>query len=121
MKYLLALLLALGFLTACGDPIESGTVIAKQYDDPDDWTTREEDSEYSCKYEYGYNPASGNYEFANICKDRVTGHHTEYHHDGPHWRLRIRDDKDSGHKEWIEVSESEYEKFGRGGHWPDPR
>lgn len=120
MRWLLAVLLALS-ITACGeDPVQSGTVIAKQYDDPDHWVERVDDYAYSCQYEYGMRP-DGTYGFGNICKDRHVGSHSEQRYDGPHWRLRVRDDKDSKRKQWVEVSQEEYGRFDRGGHWPDPR
>lgn len=115
-------LVALLLLAGCGDPPpESGTVVQKVYDDPDDWTVRVDDYAYGCQYEYGYNPSSGKFELANICKDRVVGSHRERRHDGPHWEFRVRDDKDPKHHAWVEVGPDIYAAIDVGGHWPDPR
>lgn len=120
IKRLLAASLAALALAACADPIESGYVMRKQYDDPDHWTEQVEDTAYTCQYEYGYQ-ADGKYGFGNVCKERTVGYHTEARYDGPHWKLRIKDDKDPDRKQWVEVSQDEYNNYDIGTHWPDAR
>lgn len=121
MKRVLVAAAACLALAACGDPIESGYVVGKSYDDPDYWTETVDDYAYQCRYEYGYNPSTGEYEFANICKNRHVGSHTERRYDGPHWYLKIRDDKDQKRTGNVTVSESEYNTTSVGDHWPDRR
>lgn len=108
--------------SACGDgePIKSGTVVSKSYDDPDDWTTREDDYGYTCRYGWFNDPEDG-YTYAYHCGNQKIGEHTERHHDGPHWKLRIRDDENRKRIKSVEVNETDWHAFQPGGHWPDPR
>jgi len=126
-------LLALALLLAAGcdafetpPPISAGYVQSKAYDDPDDWTTREPTYRYECRYEWDWSASDGEDEYRNVCKDRLVGHHTVAHHDGPHWFLRVREDQpyEKGKKvrtEDVEVDQATYDTFLVGMHWPDPR
>lgn len=98
-------------LTGCSDPIASGTVVRKVYDDPDTWTYWQ--STY-CPYFSTINGVM--YTFYNTC-----GGYYVTDHDGPHWELRLKDDKDPKHHGWVEVTQEDYGKFTVGSHWPDPR
>lgn len=120
----LALLLAGCGLFDTAPPVQSGYVQGRSYDDPDDWTTREPVYRYECRYEYGYNEMTGKYELHNNCEDRVVGHKTVHHHDGPHWFLRVKADEDWEGKpnvQDVEVDQSTHDTFLPGMHWPDPR
>jgi hypothetical protein len=124
-------LAGLALLTGCDafdvpPPVSAGYVQARSYDDPDDWTTREPTYRYECRYEYDWQADEGNGGFRNVCKDRVVGHHTVAHHDGPHWFLRIREDApyEKGKRvrvEDVEVDQATHDTFLPGMHWPDPR
>lgn len=89
------------------EPMAEGTVVARSYDDPDDWTTG------------GYSTLS--------CSPNPQGQVTctstwvpeEDHHDGPHWHLQIegtRTDGDEG-TGWVEVSELDFDRCMPGDRW----
>lgn len=123
LKILLVLSCMSG-VAACSDPPpESGYVVRKVYDDPDDWTTQEPIYQQECGYVYGYNWYTGKYDFHHECNDKKIGERTVPHHDGPHWEFRIKDDADAKGKRhgWVEVDETTYNNFDTGMHWPDPR
>lgn len=99
-------LLGLGFLTGCTP--SAGTVIAREYDDPDTWMANEPIEHYGCLYEYGYNWQTGKYEYANICKYRTVGYRLVERTDEAHWKVKISDGEDSG---WVEVDEDTYNRL----------
>jgi hypothetical protein len=116
------LLLAAPLLFGCGEPpVDSGYVVARSYDDPDDWTTREDVYRYTCEYGLDWDYTTGEYRFGNHCKNRRVGSETVHHHDDAHWYLKIRDDKDKKRIVRIEVTESDQLEHPVGSHWPDLR
>lgn len=83
------------FTVACG--VNAGAVYDKELIPAKDWDAQEPDYRYSCQYEYGYNPMTGKYEFANICKDRQEGWKTVHHHEDACYRLKFKnEDGDKG-------------------------
>jgi hypothetical protein len=118
-------------LAACSDPPpESGIVVAREYDDPDQWTESVADYAYLPR---PYTRTSYNYSSACKCSQAqttsgvemvytVVSWHNENRSDGPHWKLKIQDDKDPKNLGWVEVTQQDYDnKYMQGYHWPDLR
>jgi hypothetical protein len=92
---LAAAALTLLFLTSCAPSVTSGTVVGREYDDPDTWASMEPMRVLICQ--------------KGICTWYVTGYNTVTHHDGPHWRLHLRDDQ---HREgWVDIDEATYNRL----------
>lgn len=113
---------AIGGLVACSS-IDEGTVIGKEYDDPDHWTTSEPTYMQQCTTEMRsrsvYNSTTKSYTTTyvpeTVCRQQIVGYHDEQHYDGPHWRLHLRNGEDEG---WKGVKEAEYPKYAMGDHYP---
>lgn len=92
-------LLVLTLGAACAEPnvLDQGTVVDREYDDPDTSTSM------YCQVYYPTNPNGG----GGGCM--IWGEDTDY--DGPHWKVQVigRDAKGKEHKEWHEVTERFYE------------
>jgi hypothetical protein len=106
-------------LLGCSKPPTSGTVTEVQYDDPDIWTTLE--PTYMTLCQPVITTFNGRTSTSVQCGQNIVGWHNERHYDGPHWRLKLQDDKDPKHTGWVEVSENVFVKYYVGGHYPDAR
>lgn len=93
MRRLLSALVAVVALLGCGEgnKLKQGTVIARDYDDPDTW-------------------------WSTICVARnkdgwCTLSMPVEEHDGPHWRLQVRgyDEDGKEREEWHGVTETLYD------------
>lgn len=116
-----ALLLAV----ACGKgPIASGQVVDRQYVPPRDYAVAVSDYTYLCFPATRAVAGPGgriSYTMALDCGWRYSGSHLEPRHDGPRYRLRLRDDADSGRLGWVDVPPDRYDQYAVGGHYPDQR
>jgi hypothetical protein len=84
-------------LAGCGGPpMDAGTVMSKQYDDPDSWT------QLVCSHHDG--------------KGTCIMWMPVVHNDGPHWTLKLRND--SGQQGEREVTQVEYDAA-KVGEWFD--
>lgn len=94
MKRLIAAVLV-GLLVAfagCSEPPpDQGVIIAKNYDDPDSWTTGG-----------NYVPGRCAYNYSTKTQTCYPGYFTPiiHHEDGPHWRLQIEYD---GKSAWVDA------------------
>lgn len=126
-KILIAGLLGGLAIAGCSEPIKSGTVIDREYDDPDTWTHWQpiyrERCEPRTRTETSY--VNGKSQTRTVtrmeCRSSVSHHIPVQQHDGPHWRLKLRSDEDVSKKGWITVSQNEYERYTNGMHYPDSR
>lgn len=107
MKRILALLaLAIsGFIIGCGG-IESGTVVGKEYDDPDSWV-------YMSPI-WVPGTCSGTGTTRTCTPSTLTGYIPIPMHDGPHWRLKLRDGDKKGR---VSVDQETWNHVEIGQHW----
>jgi hypothetical protein len=87
-------------VTACSSPPDSGYVISKRYEAP---------------YTYFTNQCVLYDSKTYLCKVSVPIPNTE----PAHWKLKIKD-PDTSKEGWVEVSQSMYDRYNDGQHWPDP-
>jgi hypothetical protein len=113
---------ALFALGACAAPVTEGTVIGREYDDPDTWSSSEPVYTQQCRQipvqrtRYTNNKPSYYTEYQQRCENVVSYWHPVQHYDGPHWRLKLDDGERTG---WVTVSESEYGRYTIGEHYPE--
>lgn len=121
MKRLIVALVAPLMLVVGCNTIESGQVVSKEYDDPDNWSSiepvyiqqcqtemRSQSTYVNGKYETRYVPET-------VCHQQVAYYHPVQHYDGPHWRFRLRSTNGEG---WHTVTEGEYGSYAIGEHYP---
>lgn len=127
-KLLVPLVLAAGFLAACSDPPpQSGYVVEKQYDDPDTWIYNQPIYNEQCRPVTQTTSSTVNGQtttrtYTTMQCRSVFSHYVPIPmHDGPHWHLKIRDDKDPKHVGRISVSQTDFDRYAVGDHWPNPR
>lgn len=99
---------AAGLLLAGCSSIESGYVMEREYDDPDTWSSMEPVYTTECRSTGGATPSTQ-------CSQRLLYYRDVEHYDGPHWRLRLRNNEDEG---WRTVTEREYYEYKIGDHYP---
>lgn len=124
MRTVWLVLLAVIVLAGCGsDPIQSGTVQGRLYDDPDSWIYWQPIYGEQCHPETrtSYNGKTTTTYTTTVCNSVVISHIPIQQHDPAHWYLKVRDDKDPKHVGKVEVSENTFNAYGVGQHWPDPR
>lgn len=130
--FLFLVVASLSATVACGTAVNQGTVVAKDYDDPDTWTVSVDDYAY---LPHPYVRTVYNYSSACNCQVSTTqsgvemqytwvGSHRERRYDGPHWKVQIESKPDSDgktHKAWKTVSEQEYNHYEIGSWYGQPQ
>lgn len=89
-----AVLAALALSGCGGSSVSEGTVIAKEYDDPDSWVYMQPNYMTTCSN--------------NVCTQRLIGFTTIPMQDGPHWRLRL---KQGDKADWAEVGADVFAEY----------
>lgn len=103
----------LGIAALIPDPIHQGTVIGRDYDDPDTWTTME--PLYGPQTCTTYGTGSNRTTF---CSSPIIGFLPHTWHDGPHWSLKLQA-HDDGRTGWTEVDQLTYDGHPLGADYDD--
>lgn len=133
MRKLIAIVVALASLVACGPPpLEEGYVRNREFI-PEHWESGWETyytSEYQCHSESTYNYQTKQYESREVCGTESVSHQRyEDHHEWikDQWRIKLEAcglDKAGERKcrsSWRWVTEEVYESYDIGEHYPNPK
>lgn len=112
MKTILLILAAILALGACADPVTHGTVIAKEYDDPDTWTDMVPQYQTQClpvtRTVYDSYSKTTRIVTEIQCNQVFNGYLPVQRHDGEHYNIKLRNNDKTG---WRNVTPTEYERI----------